>query len=266
MLHHLVSRPFDFEIKSNLQIVNPRMKAFLTIQTRAAELLLGEITLPGSPLIIPPDPSASLAETISAVKSLIDTLLSAEPGQEPCFTMQAWITLGYGLSLGVKLDILCTTCGISPATANELRRNLDIASFLQRPIDRMRMSIAHSTDEIVEGPHPLCQFLSRAEAVQRWYARHGPPAATNSAMSESQDDLDTFTNPGKVHERWHSLSTHSYPGVGDDALLGQTNNQDLGFAYDPDMLAFEGLDFEGMNFTMDSQEAWNPFVFPDGAY
>lgn len=240
------------------------MKAFLKIQTRAAELLLGEITLPGSPLITPPEPAASLAETISAVKSLIDTLLSAEPGQEPCFTIQAWITLGYGLSLGVKLDILCTTCGIDPATASGLRRNLDIASFLQRPIDRLRMSIAHSTDDIVEGPHPLCQFLSRAEAVQRWYARHGPSAATNSAISGSQHELDTFKTPGKVHEWWHSASSH--PGVEDDALLGPINNQDLGFAYDPDMLAFEGLDFEGMSFTMDSQEAWNPFVFPDGAY
>ncbi|KAL2277754.1 hypothetical protein FJTKL_15193 [Diaporthe vaccinii] len=138
---------------------------FLRFQTRAAEFLLGEMSLPGSPFSLSEDPSTSLAETISAVKSLMDTLLSAEPDQELFFTNLAWVTLGYGLSLGVKLDILCTTCGISPATVIELRRSLDIAQTLRGLIERLRMSISQHKDTDAES-HPLFQFLSRAEAVE----------------------------------------------------------------------------------------------------
>jgi hypothetical protein len=227
---------------------------------------MADIVLPGSSVFVSTDPSPRIAETIPVVKSLMEILLSSEPGQELYFTNLAWIKLGYGLSLGVKLDVLCTTCGISPATAIELRQSLDISSTLSALIKRMRMSISHSTDTEREGPHPLCQFLSRAEAVERWYARHGPPAVSNAAMPWSQHGPETFTGPGQVNEQQGSLPSHSHPAVEGDALLRPEDNQDLGFAFDPDMSAFEGLDFEGMDFAMDPQEAWNPFVFPDGAY
>lgn len=239
---------------------------FLRFQIPAAELLMADIVLPGSSVFVSTDPSPRIAETIPVVKSLMEILLSSEPGQELYFTNLAWIKLGYGLSLGVKLDVLCTTCGISPATAIELRQSLDISSTLSALIKRMRMSISHSTDTEREGPHPLCQFLSRAEAVERWYARHGPPAVSNAAMPWSQHGPETFTGRGQVNEQQGSLPSHSHPAVEGDALLRPEDNQDLGFAFDPDMSAFEGLDFEGMDFAMDPQEAWNPFVFPDGAY
>ena len=226
---------------------------------------MADIILPGSSVFVSTDPAPRIAETIPVVKSLMDILLSAEPGQELYFTNLAWITLGYGLSLGVKLDILCTTCGISPETAIELRQSLDVANILEGLIERLRMSIAHSTDTEMEGPHPLCQFLSRAEAVERWYARHGPPAVTVSAMLGSQHGPEMFTGPGQVNEQQESLPSHSNPAVDGDAFLGPADNHDLGFTFDPDMSAFEGLDFEGMDFAIDPQEAWNPFAFPNGA-
>lgn len=238
------------------------MKAFLNIQAYTAELLLEEVTLPGSSVASPPDPSTSLAETISAVKSLMETLLSAEPRQLICFTNPAWITFGYGLSLGVKLDILCTTCGIDPATANELRSSLDISGMLRRLIERLNTSIAQSLEVDVEAPHPLDQFLSRAEDVARWYARHGPPAVYNS----SDHKPETFTITGLLGEDQDSLPGNLHPAVEGDDLLRPLSNQDLGFAFDLDMSAFEGLDFEGTDFALGPQEAWNPFVFPDGAY
>lgn len=242
------------------------MKAFLRFQTRAAELLLGEISLPGSPVRFPLDPSTSLAETISAVKSLMDTLLSAEPDQELCFTNLAWVTLGYGLSLGVKLDILCTTCGISPATSIELRQSLDIAQTLRGLIERLRMSISQRTDTDAES-HPLCQFLSRAEAVESWYARHGPlSAASDFSPSGKQHDPEMVSGTVQDNHRRDALHSHSHPATEGEGFFGTTYNQDVEFAYDPEMLAFEGLDFEGMDFAMDPQEVWNPFVFPDGAY
>lgn len=237
------------------------LKAFLKIQAHTAELLLREVTLPGSSVVSSPDPSASLAESISAVKSLMEILLSTEPGQYLCFTNPAWVTFGYGLSLGVKLDILCTTCGISPATAVELRRSLNVAGTLKRLIDRMRMSIAQGKNMEAEGPHPLDQFLSRAEAVERWYARHGPPAVDDSGNPEPE----MLTSPGLAGECQGSFNVYSRPAVGGDAVLGPVGNQDLGLAFDLDMSTFEGLDFEGMDFTMDSQETWNPFVFSDSA-
>lgn len=242
------------------------MKAFLKFQIRAAELLLGEMSLPGSPVSLSVDTSTSLAETISAVKSLMDTLLSAEPDQELCFTNLAWVTLGYGLSLGVKLDILCTTCGISSAIAIELRRSLDISQTLRGLIERLRMSISQRTDTDAES-HPLCQFLSRAEAVESWYVRHGPPsAASDFATSGNQHGLETVSGTVQEDHRLDALPGHSHTTAEGDGSFGTTYNQDVEFAYDPEMLAFEGLDFEGMDFAMDPQEVWNPFVFPDGAY
>lgn len=242
------------------------MEAFLSFQTRAAELLLGEMSLPGSPVSFSVDPSTSLAETISAVDSLMDTLLSAEPDQELCFTNLAWVTLGYGLSLGVKLDILCTTCGISSARATELRRSLNIAQTLKGLIERLRMSISQRENTEAES-HPLCQFLSRAEAVESWYARHGPPSAVSDfASSGNQHSPETVSGAVQDNHRQNALSGHSYPATEGEGPCETTYDQDVEFAYDPEMLAFEGLDFEDMDFAMDPQEVWNPFVFPDGAY
>jgi hypothetical protein len=231
---------------------------------------MADIVLPGSSVFVCTDPSSRIAKTILVVKPLMEMLLSAEPGQELYFTNLAWTTLGYGLSLGVKLDILCTTSGIDPAMASELRHSLDMANTLKGLIERLRMSTAHSADmEEIEGPHPLCQFLSRAEAVGRWYARHGPPALSDYSMpGRSQHGSDEiFTVPGQVNEQnVPSLPSSSGPAVEGNALLGSTDNQDLDFELDLDMSVFEGLNFEGMNFAMDPQEAWNPFVFADGAY
>lgn len=242
------------------------MKAFLRIQTRAAELLLGEISLPGSPVGLSPATPASVAETISAVKSLMDTLLSAEPDQELCFTNMAWITLGYGLSLGVKLDILCTTCGMSAEIAIELRRSLDIARALRGLIERLRMFISQRTDTSAE-PHPLCQFLSRAEAIQSWYVRHGPePAASDCAPSGNQRGPEAATGTVQDSHWRNTLPSHSHSATEGEGSFGTASKQDVDFAYDPEMLAFEGLDFEGMDFAMDPQEIWNPFVFPGDAY
>lgn len=224
------------------------------------------MSLPGSPVSLSVDPSTSLAETISAVNSLMDTLLSAEPDQELCFTNLAWVTLGYGLSLGVKLDILCTTCGISSATATELRRSLDIAQTLRGLIERLRASISQRTDTDAE-LHPLCQFLSRAEAVESWYTRHGPPSgASDFAPSGNQHGLETVSGTVQENHRRDALPGHPHPIAEGEGSFGTTCNQDVEFAYDPEMLAFEGLDFEGIDFAMDPQEVWNPFVFPDGAY
>lgn len=265
MRQALVSDPFMVEAKSKYEKADSRLKAFLRFQTRAAELLLGEMSLPGSPFSLSEDPSASLAETISAVKSLMDTLLSAEPDQELCFTNMAWVTLGYGLSLGVKLDILCTTCGISSATATELRRSLDIAQTLRGLIERLRMSISQRKDTNAES-HPLFQFLSRAEAVESWYARHGPPAAaSDSAPSGNQRGPETVLGTVQDNHRFDALYSLSHPTTKGEGSFGTTYDQDVEFAYDPEMLAFEGLDFEGMDFAIDPQEVWNPFVFPDGA-
>ncbi|KAI7781895.1 hypothetical protein LA080_014076 [Diaporthe eres] len=247
MRQPLVSGPFMVEAKSKYEKADSRVKAFLRFQTRAAEFLLGEMSLPGSPFSLSEDPSTSLAETISAVKSLMDTLLSAEPDQELFFTNLAWVTLGYGLSLGVKLDILCTTCGISPATVIELRRSLDIAQTLRGLIERLRMSISQHKDTDAES-HPLFQFLSRAEAVES--ILHG---------------LETVSGTMQETHRRDALPGHSHPTTKGEVSFGTTYNQDVEFAYDPEMLAFEGLDFEGMDFAMDPQEVWNPFVFPDGA-
>lgn len=224
------------------------------------------MSLPGSPVGLSQDPSASLAETISAVKSLTDTLLSAEPDQELCFTNMAWITLGYGLSLGVKLDKLCTTCGISSATATELRRSLDISQTLKVLIERLRITISQRRDTDTE-PHPLCQFLSRAEAIESWYVRHGtPPVASDYAASGDQRGPEAFTGTVQNNRRRDSLPSNSNPGTGGEGSFGTTYNQDAEFSYDPDMLAFEGLDFEVMDFGMDHQELWNSFVFPEGEY
>lgn len=234
------------------------MKAFLKIQVRAAELLLGEISLPGSPVTPSVDPAASLAETTSAVKSLMETLLSAEPDQELCFTNMAWITLGYGLSLGVRLDILCLTCGVRPATAIELRQSLDISQTLKGLIERLRLSISRRADTGTE-PHPLCQFLSRGEAVERWYIRNGPVPGSGPPSVGHQRGAETVTNAGQ------ESPSNSHTATVMDGSFGTTYNQDAEFAYDPDMQAFEGLDFEGMDFSMYHQEVWNPFVFPDGA-
>lgn len=196
----------------------------------------------------------------------MDTLLSAEPGQELCFTNMAWITLGYGLSLGVKLDILCTTCGMSAATAMELRRSLDIARALRGLIERLRMFISQRTDTSAE-PHPLCQFLSRAEAIESWYARHGPEsAASDCAPAENQRGPEAITGTVQDGHRYRALPSHSNPAAEGEDSYGTMNNQDVEFAYDPDTLAFEGLEFEGMDFTMDTQEIWNPFVFPGDVY
>lgn len=244
------------------------MEAFLTFQTRAAELLLGEMSLPGSPVKSSLDPSTSLAETISAVKSLMDTLLSAEPDQELCFTNLAWVTLGYGLSLGVKLDILCTTCDMSSARAIELRRSLGIAQTLRGLIERLRMSISQRKNAEAES-HTLCQFLSRAEAVESWYVRHGPPsAASDFAPSGYHGGPEMVSGTVQDDHRRDALHSHSHPATEGEGSFGTriTYNQDFEFTYDPEMLAFEGLDFDGMEFAMDPQEVWNPFVFPDGAY
>lgn len=242
------------------------MKAFLRVQSRAAELLLGEISLPGSPVSLSLDPSASIADAISAVKSLMDTLVSAESGQELCLTNIAWITLGYGLSLGVKLDILCTTCGISAATAIELRRSLDIARALRGLIERLRMFISQRTDRDA-GPHPLCQFLSRAEAIESWYVRHGPSsAASDYAPSGDHRGPEAVNGTAQDNHRRDALPSHSHHAPEGEGSFGTTNEQHLEFAYDPDMLDFEGLGFEVMDFVMDAEEIWNPFVFPDNAY
>lgn len=233
-------------------------KAFLKLQFHAAELLLGELSLPGSPVGLTLDPSSSLAESISAVESLMEMFLSAEPGQETCFTSLVWIILGYGLSLGVKLDILCTTYGMSPTTATELRRSLSMPQILRGVVERLRTSVPQSTDTDAE-QHPFRPFLSRAEAVESWYNRHGPPAALECAPvgtgdGTKQDDLQRG-----------ALSTHPLPDLM-EGFSRPTDSQDDELAYDPEMLAFEGLDFAGMDFAMDPQEAWNPFVFPDGAF
>ncbi|KAG6368473.1 hypothetical protein INS49_002680 [Diaporthe citri] len=196
----------------------------------------------------------------------MDTLLSAEPDQELCFTNLAWVTLGYGLSLGVKLDMLCTTCGISSVRAIELRRSLDIAQTLRGLIERLRMSISQRTDTDAES-HPLCQFLSRAEAVESWYARHGPSTpASDFATSGNQHGHETVSGTVQDNPRRDVFSGHSHPATEGEGSFGTTHNQDVEFAYDPEMLAFEGLDFEDMDFAMDPQEVWNPFVFPDGTY
>lgn len=227
---------------------------------------MGEMSLPGSPVGPSQDPSASLAESISAVKSLTGTLLSAEPDQELCFTNMAWITLGYGLSLGVKLDRLCTTCGISSATATELRQSLDIAQTLRVLIERLRVTTSQGTDTDAE-PHPLCQFLSRAEAIESWYVRHGPPSATSDYASPvNQRGSEAFGGTAQDNHRQDALHGHSHPATQGGNSFGATYNQGAEFAYDPEMLAFEGLDFEVMDFSMDPQELWNPFVFPDGEY
>lgn len=260
-MRHLLVSSSPSGVKNKPRLYNEadsRVKAFLKIQVRAAELLLGEISLPGSPLAPSVDPAASLAETTCAVKSLMETLLSAEPGQELFFTNMAWITLGYGLSLGVRLDILCVTCGVSPATAIELRQSLDISQTLKGLIDRMHSSISKRTDTDTE-PHPLCQFLSRGEAVERWYIRNGPHPASGSASLKNQRGAETVINAGQ------ESPSNSHTATEMDGSFGTTYNQDAEFAYDPDMLAFEGLDFEGMDFSMYAQEVWNPFVFPDGA-
>lgn len=259
MRHLLVSSTSGVKSKPELyKEADSRVKAFLKIQVRAAELLLGEISLPGSPLTPSVDPSASLAETSSAVKSLMETLLSAEPDQELCFTNTAWITLGYGLSLGVKLDILCLTCGISPAAAIELRQSLNISQTLKGLIERLRLSISRRADTGTE-PHPLCQFLSRGEAVERWYMRNGPPPTSGAASVGNQRDAGTVTSTRQ------ELPSNSHTATEEGGSFGTTYNQDTEFAYDPDMLAFEGLDFEGMDFSIYTQEVWNPFAFPDGA-
>lgn len=242
------------------------MKDFLRLQTCAAELLLGEISLPGSPVGLSPDPSTSLAETISAVKSLTDMLLSAEPDLEFCFTNPAWVTLGYGLSLGVKLDVLCTTCNISSTTAIELRRSLDIANTLRRLIERLRMCTSHRTNTDAQ-PHPLRQFLSRAEAIESWYTKYRPPSATNDrAPFGNQLGPEPVTSTGQEYQRRDAFPGHSHPATEGGGSFGTAYTQDVEFSYDHEMMAFEGLDFENMDFTMDPQQAWNPFVFPDGAY
>ncbi|KAI3396740.1 hypothetical protein diail_11767 [Diaporthe ilicicola] len=234
---------------------------FLKFQISAAQLLLGEMFLPGSPIGLTPNPY-SLAQSISAVKSLMNIFISAEPGQEMHFTNLAWVMLGYGLSLGVRLDILCTTCGISAATAAELRRSLSISQILRRVVERLRTSISQDTDTDAQ-LHPFCPLLSRAEAVDSWYARHGPsatpdcnPAGSENAAGTEQVDHQRSINP-----------THPHPNtVEEDKSFGTMDDQDLAFAQDPEMQAFEGLDFAGTDFTIDPQEVWNPFVFPDGAY
>lgn len=246
---------------------NSTVKAFLRVQSRAAELLLGEISLPGSPVGLSLEPSTSIADAMTAVKSLMGTLISAEPGQELYLTNMAWITLGYGLSLGVKLDILCTTCGISGATAIELRRSLDIARALRELIERLRMFISQRTDTDA-GPHPLCQFLSRAEAIESWYVRHGPPsAASDYVPSGNHRGTEVVEGIGEDNHRRDAVPSHSYPATeGEGSSFGTANDQHVEFAYDPDMLAFDGLGFEVMDFVMDAEEIWNPFVFPNDAY
>lgn len=227
---------------------------------------MGEMSLPGSPVCLSQDPSASLAVSISAVKSLTSTLLSAEPDQELCFTNMAWITLGYGLSLGVKLDKLCTTSGISPARARELRQSLDMAQTLRVLIERLRITTSQRTDTDDE-PHPLCQFLSRAEAIESWYMRHGPPSATSDqTQSGNQRGPDALIGTAQDNHRQDALHGHSHPATQGGDSFGATYNQGAEFAYDPEMLAFEGLDFEVMDFSMDPQEPWNPFIFPGGEY
>lgn len=196
----------------------------------------------------------------------MDTLISAEPGQELCLTNMAWITLGYGLSLGVKLDILCTTCGISTATAIELRESLDIARALRGLIERLRMFISQRTDADA-GPHPLCQFLSRAEAIESWYVRHGPPSAA-SDYAASWNHRGPQVVHGTVQDdlRRDALPSYSHPAAEGEGSFGTSSDQHVEFAYDPDMLTFDGLGFEVMDFVMDAEEIWNPFVFPNDAY
>lgn len=245
---------------------NSSAKAFLRVQSRAAELLLGEISLPGSPVGLSLDPYVSIADAISAVKSLMNTLISAEPGQELCLTNVAWITLGYGLSLGVKLDILCTTCGISAATAIELRRSLDIARALRELSERLRIFISQRTDTGA-GPHPLCQFLSRAEAIESWYLRHGPPsAAFDYAPSGNHRGPEAVNGTAQDNHRRDALPSHSHHATEGEGSFGTVDDQNFEFAYDPNMLSFEGLGFEAMDFVMDAEEIWNPFVFPNDAY
>lgn len=196
----------------------------------------------------------------------MDTLISAEPGQELCLTNIAWITLGYGLSLGVKLDILCTTCGISAATAIEFRRSLDIARALRALIERMRIFISQRTDTEA-GPHPLCQFLSRAEAIESWYLRHGPPsAAYDYVPSGNRRGPEAVNSTAQDNRRRDALPSHSNHATEVEGSFGITNDQHVEFAYDPDMLTFDGLGFEVMDFVMDAEEIWNPFVFSDDAY
>lgn len=193
----------------------------------------------------------------------MDTLISAEPGQELCLTNMAWITLGYGLSLGVKLDILCTTCGISAATAIELRRSLDIARALRGLIERLRMFISQRTDTGA-GPHPLCQFLSRAEAIESWYVRNGPSSAAFDYNPPGNHRGPEAVNGDNY--RWDALPSHSHHVTEGEGSFGAINDQHVEFAYDPDMLSVEGLGFEAMDFVMDAEEIWNPFVFSNDAY
>lgn len=245
--------------------IDSAMKALLKLQIHAAELLLGELALPGSPVGLSLDPSTSLAESISAVKSLMEIFLSAEPGQETCFTNVAWIMFGYGLSLGVRLDILCTTCGISATRETELRGSLGMPQILKGVVERLRTSVPQNIDTDAEA-HPFCPFLSRAEAVESWYVRHGPPAVPECAPVVNQPCPQTLVRTQQDDHRRNALSSHPHPDMEVEGFFGTTNNQASDFAFDPEMLAFEGLDFADMDFVMDPQEAWNPFVFPDSAY
>ncbi|KAJ0122248.1 hypothetical protein J7T55_002760 [Diaporthe amygdali] len=255
------------QLRSLKEALPPNLASspLLKLQIHAAELLLGELALPGSPVGLSLDPSTSLAESISAVKSLMEIFLSAEPGQETCFTNVAWIMFGYGLSLGVRLDILCTTCGISATRATELRGSLGMPQILKGVVERLRTSVPQNIDTDAEA-HPFCPFLSRAEAVESWYVRHGPPAPPECAPVVNQPCPQTLVRTQQDDHRRNALSSHPHPDMDVEGFFGTTNNQDSDFAFDPEMLAFEGLDFADMDFAMDHQEAWNPFVFPDGAY
>lgn len=244
------------------------LSAALVLQLHCTELLISELFLPGFPFGITKISSVaeaeaqffdSLSESISAVKSLLSVFLVMQEGQEFAITNTGWIMLGYALSLGVRLDILAGSCGVSPATAKLLRRSLDIRHTLRHVI--LRLESAQSTGVDIRGdPDSFFHLLRRAKAIDAWYVRQN---SSQSEASPCNDQPTPFANVTPNMPSPHGISSERSNVPVEDSMLFTSINNGLAEFNDFNPIDFLLANEPDMEFGTNSNVMWNPFMFQE---